>query len=918
MTIQEYGIKFTQLSRYAPYMVANSRAQMNKFLYGVSDLVKIECRNAMLLEIMNIPRLMTHAQQVEGDKLREQAKDNKKSRTGNYDVPSSKFRQDQKGRKSGFKSQGSVSSTRTYPTCPKCGKNYPGECLTGNEGCFGCGQSGHRLRDYPSAKQGQRGNNGRAQSTTLAAPVGRLTQQGNSSGTSGSQRLNMLHVLQARQDREDSPDIVTDMLRVFNLDVYALLDPGATLSFVTPYIVVNFGVTPETLSEPFSVSTPVGDPVIARRFPGEPILEWKGSSLVPMGRLISYLKARKMISKGCLYHLVWVKDSSSETPTLESVPVVNEFPEVFPEDLPRVPPQREIDFGIDLLPDTQPISIPPYRMAPAKLKELKEKLKDLLDKGCTSVVREEERWFLRMCIDYRQLNKVIIKNKYPIPRIDDLFDELQGASHFSKIDLRSGYHQLRVRDSDIPKTAFRTRYGHHEFVVMSFGLTNAPAAFMDLMNRVFKHYLYLFIIIFIDDILIYSRNEEEHATHLRVVLQTFKDRQLFAKFKAVKQWPIPTFPTDIRSFLGLAGYYRRFVEGFSSIASPLTKLTQKKVKFQWSDDCEKSFAELKIRLTKAHIKVHEKNYSTHDLELATVVFALKIWRHYLYVVHVDMFTDHKSRHVAHVEEERKELAKDVHRLARLGLHLMSISDGGVIVQNRVQSINKGLRFSPKGEMVYFSIRVDYVFLRWAPLRCTVICGKSFGGMVEHQKPGGMTQAISIPTWKWEVINMDFITVVKTTYSAEDYAKIYINEIVKLHGVPLSVISDRGPQFTSHFWKSFQKGLGTQVNLSTTFHPWMDGQAERTIQTLEDMLRACVIDFKGSWDDHLPLIEFAYNNSFHSNIQMAPYEVLYGHRCRSPVGWFEVGEEALIGPDSVHVAMKKVQLIIDRLKTTHSH
>ncbi|WMV19105.1 hypothetical protein MTR67_012490 [Solanum verrucosum] len=169
-----------------------------------------------------------------------------------------------------------------------------------------------------------------------------------------------------------------------------------------------------------------------------------------------------------------------------------------------------------------------------------------------------------MCIDYRQLNKVKIKNKYPIPRIDDLFDQLQGDSHFSKIDLRSGYHQLRVRDSGIPKTAFKTWYGHYEFVVMSFGLTNAPAAFMDLMNMVFKQYLDLFIIIFMDDILIYSMNEEEHVTHLRVVLQTLKDRQLFTKF---------------------------------SKSSPLTKLTQKKVKFQWSDECEKSFSEMKTTLT---------------------------------------------------------------------------------------------------------------------------------------------------------------------------------------------------------------------------------------------------------------------------------------------------------------------------------
>ena len=251
-----------------------------------------------------------------------------------------------------------------------------------------------------------------------------------------------------------------------------------------------------------------------------------------MGRFISYLKARKMISKGYLYHLVRAKDSSLETPTLDSVPVVCEFPEVFPEDLPKVPPEREINFRIDLLPDTQHIFIPPYRMAPAERKELKVQLKDLLDKGFIKpsispwgapvLFVKKKDGSLRMCIDYRQLNKVTIKNKYPSPRMDDLFDQPKGASHFSKIDLRSRYHQLRVRDSDIFKIAFRTQYGHYEFVVMSFGLTNALAAFMYLMNRVFKQYLDLFVIIFIDHILIYSRSEEEHASHLRVILQTLK------------------------------------------------------------------------------------------------------------------------------------------------------------------------------------------------------------------------------------------------------------------------------------------------------------------------------------------------------------------------------------------------------------
>ena len=235
-----------------------------------------------------------------------------------------------------------------------------------------------------------------------------------------------------------------------------------------------------------------------------------------------------------------------------------------------------------------------------------------------------------MCIDYRQLNKVTIRNKCPLPQIDDLFDQLQGAKVFSKIDLRSGYHQLRIRESDIPKTAFRTRYGHYEFLVMSFGLTNAPATFMDLMNRVFRPYLDRFVIVFIDDILVYSRSELEHERHLGLVLQTLRRHQLYAKFnkcefwlsrvgflghvvsaggiyvdpqkvEAVANWGQPTTVTEVRSFLGLAGYYRRFIEGFSKIAGPLHCLTRKGVKFEWSDRCKGSFQTLKEKLTSAPV-----------------------------------------------------------------------------------------------------------------------------------------------------------------------------------------------------------------------------------------------------------------------------------------------------------------------------
>ena len=303
-----------------------------------------------------------------------------------------------------------------------------------------------------------------------------------------------------------------------------------------------------------------------------------------------------------------------------------------------------------------------------------------------------------------------VKNKYPLPRIEDLFDQLKWVGVFSKIDLRSGYYQLRVKDVDVPKTAFRTRYGHYEFLVMTFGLTNAPTAFMDLMNRVFRPYLDQFFVVFIDDILVYSRDEQEHEQHLKIVLQALRETKLYAKLskcdfwlneisflghivsakdirvdpvkiETVVNWKPPRSVTEVRSFLGLVGYYRRFVKGFSVIASLLTKLLRKGVMFEWSNKCHNSFEQLKEMLVEApvltqptsgkeytlysdasgiglgcvlmqnekvvayasrQLKSHEQNYPTHDLESAAVVFALKIWRHYLYGEKCRIYTDHKS------------------------------------------------------------------------------------------------------------------------------------------------------------------------------------------------------------------------------------------------------------------------------------
>ena len=260
--------------------------------------------------------------------------------------------------------------------------------------------------------------------------------------------------------------------------------------------------------------------------------------------LINAMIASKMLRKGCQGYLAFVVDRRQEGTRLEDISIVKEFPDVFPDS--GLPLDREVEFTIDLIPGTEPISIPPYRMAPAELRELKAQLEELLSKGfirssispwgAPVLFVKKKNGSLRLCIDYRQLNRVTIRNQYPLPRIDGLFDQLQGSRVNSKIDLRSGYHQLRVQDSDVPKTAFKTRYRHYEFLVMPFGLTNAPAAFMDLMNRVFQPYLDRFVIVFIDDILVYSSSSEEHSEHLRIVLQTLRERQLYAKLSKCQFW----------------------------------------------------------------------------------------------------------------------------------------------------------------------------------------------------------------------------------------------------------------------------------------------------------------------------------------------------------------------------------------------
>ncbi|KAI3775938.1 hypothetical protein L1987_45698 [Smallanthus sonchifolius] len=342
--------------------------------------------------------------------------------------------------------------------------------------------------------------------------------------------------------------------------------------------------------------------------------------------IISFVKAQKCLRKGHIAILALVAEQPSEEKKIEDIPIVRNYPEVFPEDMPDLPPHRQVEFQIDLAPGAAAIAWAPYRLAPILF------------------VKKKEGTF-HMCIDYRELNKVTIKNRYPLPRIDDLFDQLQGSNFYSKIDLRSGYHQLRVRDEDISETAFKTRYGHYEFMDMPLGLAIAPAVLTDLMNHVCKPYLDQFVIVFIDDILIYSKNRDEHEEHLRLILELLKQEKLYAKLTKSEFWigegkPYNWGETQESSFQLLKQ---------RPCSAPILSLSK------GTDDfgvcCDASIQSLScvliqrkkaIAYASRQLKIHGKNYTTHDLELGAVVFALKIWRHYLYGTKCTIYIDHKS------------------------------------------------------------------------------------------------------------------------------------------------------------------------------------------------------------------------------------------------------------------------------------
>ncbi|GJU11175.1 retrotransposon protein, putative, ty3-gypsy subclass [Tanacetum coccineum] len=481
------------------------------------------------------------------------------------------------------------------------------------------------------------------------------------------------------------------------------------------------------------------------------------------------------------------------------------------------------------------------------------------------------------------------------------FDIILGCKFFSMIDLRSGYHQLRVKEQDVSKIAFRTRYGHYEFLVMPFRLTNALAVFMDLMNRVFHEYLDRFVIVFIDDILVYSKMREEHEDHLRIVLEILRQKKLYVKFSKLR---LSLNGQDRQQYLKLEAFW------------DLLGIIEDLWKSGYQVYCDASKKGLGCALMQhgkviayasRRLKPYEVNYSTHDLELATVVFTLKIWRHYLYGETCDIFTDHKSLKYIFTQKELNmrqrrwlELLKDYDAniqyhpgKANMVADALSRKNSRIMACLKVQpKIIKDLELlevelvvrGSEGYIASLKIKPNLILqiketqkadeavlteAHSSPFSIHPGSTKMYRDL--KQNFCGLLQPLDIPTWKWEKISIDFVTGLPRTfkkndaiwivvdrltklahflsiqqgYSVSKLAEIFQQEIIRLHGTPTSIVSDRDPRFTSRFWKGLQNAWGTRLKFSTAFHPQTDGQTERTIKTLEDMFRSCILDRTGN-------------------------------------------------------------------------
>ncbi|GJW64056.1 putative reverse transcriptase domain-containing protein [Tanacetum coccineum] len=953
-----YTNRFHELARLVPHLVTPESRKIERYVYGLAP---------QILEMVAAiePKTMQKAMQIFGaltDEAIRNGSIKKVEKRGYVGEPS----KDKNGRDDNkrtrtrnafatIKNPVRRENTGTWPKCTTCNSYHApgGPCRT----CFNCNRPGHLARDCrvvprnvnpvnvrnPTPARGACHECGSTDHLKPACPRlnraqgpgGNRPNQvaanngGQGHGNQGNQARGRAFMLGAEEARQD-PNIVTGTFTLNNHFATTLFDSGADYSFVSTTFIPLLGIEPSELGFRYEIEIASGQLVEIDKVIKGCKLEIEGHvfdiDLIPFGHgsfdviigmdwlsnhkaeIICHEKVVRIpLLDGKVLRVLGERpeekarllmSAKASDKKQEEIVMVRDFPKVFPDDLSRLPPLREIEFQIELIPEVVPIVKSPYRLAPSELEELSGQLKELQDK---------------------ELNKLTVKNRYLLPRIDDLFDQLQGSQFFSKIDLRSRYHQLRVHKDDIPKTAFRTRYGHFEFTVLPFGLTNALA----------------------------------HVDHLRLDMELLEKEKLYAKFskcefwlrevhflghvingngihvdhskiEAVKKWKAPRTPSKVRSFLGLAGYYREEQElAFLNLKDKL---------------CNVPVLALPDRPKDFVLKIHEKNYTIHDLELGAVVFALKIWRHYLYRTKSIRYHPGKANMVADALSRKERLKPKRVRAMNMTLQ-SSIKDRILAAQKEAVDESIGLQ---KGLDEMIEQRSDetlhYLDRIWVPLKGdvrTLIMDKAHKSKYSVH-PGAdkmyydLRDRLNIRghpacynnlrflTGNGKGHPMDFVTKLHRTSSGHDTIWVIIDQLTKsVHFLPMRK-DYKMDRLARLYLNEIVARHGTRLDMSTVYHPQTDGQSGRIIQTLEDILRACVMDFRRSWDVHLPLVEFSYNNSHHSSVRCAPFEALYGRKCRSPIMWAEVRKGQWIGPELVQETTKKISQIKDRLKVARDH
>ncbi|GJP59416.1 hypothetical protein CLOP_g11776, partial [Closterium sp. NIES-67] len=663
------------------------------------------------------------------------------------------------------------------------------------------------------------------------------------------------------------------------------------------------------------------------------------------------------------------------TKLCEAVPpdlaeLIRKYPEIFPDDLPTgLPPSRPEDHRIELELGAQPIVQRQFRLSQPELEELQQQLDYLLTKGfirpSTSpyaapiLFTPKKDGGFRMCINYRALNRITIKSRYPIPRADDLLDQLRGAKFFSKIDLRGGYHQIRVAADDCHKPAFRTRYGSYEYPVMPFGLTNAPSTFQMTMNGHLKDLDAVFTLLHKNRLITkgskcdFLKQELEFLGH---VVSTEGVKIDPKKIKTIQEWKPPTNPKELLSFLGFVNYVRRFIPNMAGLSAPLTDRLKDHDCFWWGEKQQAAFDQLKIALTSPPIlrisdpdrpyevvtvasdiaigavllqdfgdglqpvayesrklQGAEKNYTVHDKEMLAIVHAFKTWRCYLTGADVTVRTDHKSLQYLRAQPNLNPrqirwldfLESNFHYtitykrawyFSHLGAEL------------RFTSYPPNPRIPRQPYLMTFRLDKTTKMLQrnyyWPNMADDVrkyvsSCTACHIMKSSHQRAAGLLQPLDPPGRPWQQVTMDYVTglpagpsgndvilvvvdqltkmahfiACQQTITAEQTVRLFLTNVIRLHGLPSAIISDRDPKFTSNFWRQLWDQFGTKLQFSSAYHPQTDGQTERVNQTMEQLIRTTCTD-PSTWEQSLPLLEFAYNNATSATTNQSPFFLNY--------------------------------------------